>query len=115
MAAWARNFRLGWTVPYLWNSVWHEYEPDFIVRLFDERERDRAVHLMVECKGMPDEVSERKAQYVRDWWTPAVANSPEIPDWLKRWRFVELDHPDQSYYEIEQAISEAAIAFGIGI
>ena len=115
VAAWARNFRLGWTVPYLWNSVWHEYEPDFIVRLFDERERDRAVHLMVECKGMPDEVSERKAQYVRDWWIPAVANSPEIPDWLKRWRFVELDHPDQSYYEIEQAISEAAIAFGIGI
>lgn len=114
VTAWARNFRLGWTVPYLWNSVWHDYEPDFIVRLFDEEEGDRAVHLIVECKGIPDEVSEQKAKYVEEWWIPAVANSPEVPDWLSRWRYVELDHPDQSGYDLEQAISEAAIAFGIG-
>ena len=112
--AWARNFRLGWTVPYLWNSVWHDYEPDFILRLFDEREGDRAVHLMVECKGVPDDVSERKAQYVREWWIPAVANSPEIPRWLSRWCFVELDHPDQSWYDLDKAISQAAAAFEIG-
>ena len=114
VSAWARNFRLGWTVPYLWNSVWHDYEPDFIVRLFDEREGDQAVHLMVECKGVPDEVSERKAQYVREWWIPAVANSPEIPRWLSRWCFVELDHPDQSRYDLDKAISQAAAAFEIG-
>ena len=74
--AWARNFRLDWTVPYEINGVWHRYVPDFVVRLFGGRHSDDAVHLMLECKGVPDDVSEAKHSYVREWWIPAVANSP---------------------------------------
>ena len=77
--AWARNFRLDWTVPYEIGGVWHRYVPDFVVRLFGGSGSDDAVHLMLECKGAPDGVSEAKHSYVQDWWIPAVANSPETP------------------------------------
>ena len=60
MVSWARNFRLGWTVPYLWEGTWHRYEPDFVARLFAGRDDEDAVHLIVECKGVPDDHSDRK-------------------------------------------------------
>ena len=86
--AWVRNFRLGWDIPYLADGVWRSYEPDFVARI---RNRDGdPVHLIVECKGMPDEESATKACYVTDWWIPAVANSPQIPDFLRRWKFLEI-------------------------
>ena len=55
VVSWARNFRLGWTVPYLWEGTWHRYEPDFVARLFAGRDNEDAVHLIVECKGVPDD------------------------------------------------------------
>ena len=105
--AWARNFRLDWTVPYEIGGVWHRYVPDFIVRLFARRDSDDAVHLMLECKGAPDEVSEAKHGYVQDWWIPAVANSPETPPGLRRWRFAELTDLGLPDFELANAIEEA--------
>ena len=55
--------------------TWHRYEPDFVARLFAEREDDDAVHLIVECKGVPDAHSERKKQAVETRWIPAVQAS----------------------------------------
>ena len=94
MVSWARNFRLGWTVPYLWEGTWHRYEPDFVARLFAGREDDDAVHLVIECKGVPDDHSERKKQSITKRWIPAVQASPQLPMWLRRWSFVELDQPE---------------------
>ena len=105
--AWARNFRLDWTVPYEIGGVWHRYVPDFIVRLFGGRHSDDAVHLMLECKGVPDEVSEAKHSYVRDWWIPAVANSPETPKELRRWTFAELTDLGLPEFELANTIEEA--------
>ncbi len=86
--AWIRNFRLGWDIPYLYDGVWHSYEPDFVARLYDRT--GNPVHLIVECKGRPDEQSAAKARYVTDWWTVAVRNSAQIPAGLSRWGFVEI-------------------------
>ena len=105
--AWARNFRLDWTVPYEIRGVWHRYVPDFVVRLFGEGDSEDAVHLMLECKGVPDEVSEAKHSYVRDWWIPAVANSPETPRGLRRWTFAELTDIDMPGLELDNAIEQA--------
>ena len=104
---WARNFRLDWTVPYEIGGVWHRYVPDFVVRLFGGRHSDGAVHLMLECKGAPDEVSKAKHSFVEDWWFPAVANSPETPPGLRRWTFAELTDTDVPASELDQAIEEA--------
>ena len=105
--AWARNFRLDWTVPYEIDGIWHRYVPDFVVRLFGGRGSDEVVHLMLECKGMPDDVSEAKHRYVRDWWIPAVANSPETPPGLRRWSFAELTDTDAPAAELDRAIEQA--------
>ena len=100
--AWVRNFRLGWDIPYLYDGVWHSYEPDFVARL---RNRDGdPVHLIVECKGQPDEDSDTKARYVTDWWIPAVANSPQIPGPLRSWRFVEIRDKAMAYYALADSI-----------
>jgi len=102
--AWARNFRLDWTVPYEIDGVWHRYVPDFAVRLFGGRGSYDAVHLMLECKGQPDEVSEAKHRYVRDWWIPAVANSPETPPGLRHWTFCELTDTEAPAAELDRAV-----------
>ncbi|MCY4371838.1 MAG: DEAD/DEAH box helicase family protein [bacterium] len=100
--AWVRNFRLGWDIPYLEDGVWRSYEPDFVARI---RNRDGdPVHLIVECKGRPDEESETKARYVTEWWIPAVANSPQIPAHLRSWRFVEITDAAVGYHLISDEI-----------
>ena len=106
--AWARNFRLDWTVPYEIGGAWHRYVPDFVVRLFGGRHSHDAVHLMLECKGVPDEVSEAKHSYVQDWWIPAVANSPETPAGLRAWTFAELTDMGLPEVELDKAIEQAS-------
>lgn len=104
--AWVRNFRLGWDIPYLDDGVWHSYEPDFVARI---RNRDGdPVHLIVECKGRPDEESETKARYVKDWWIPAVVNSPQIPARLRRWRFLEITDAALGYHLLADEIERIA-------
>jgi len=110
VVSWARNFRLGWTVPYLWEGTWHRYEPDFVARLFADREDEDAVHLIIECKGVPDDHSERKKQAVTTRWVPAVQSSGQLPAWLRRWAFVELDEPDLLSADLNTAIKAARAA-----
>lgn len=105
--SWARNFRLGWTVPYLWEGTWHSYEPDFVARLFAGREDEDAVHLIIECKGAPDDHSGRKSQAVTRRWIPAVTASGQLPSWLRRWSFVELVEPGRLSADLNTAIRQA--------
>ena len=107
VTAWARNFRLGWTVPYLSDGTWRRYEPDFVARLFAEREDDDAVHLIVECKGAPDVQSERKRQAAESRWIPAVQASGQLPCWLRRWSFVELTELDRLAADLNEAVRQA--------
>ena len=53
-------------------------------------EDDQSVHLIVECKGAPDEQSRRKHLEVQSRWIPAVQSSRQLPNWLRRWHFAEL-------------------------
>ena len=107
VTGWARNFRLGWTVPYLWDGTWHRFEPDFVARLFAERDDEDAVHLIVECKGLPDDHSERKKQAVENRWIPAVQASGQLSAWLRRWRFVELTDPERLSADLNEAVRQA--------
>ncbi len=77
VAAWVRNYRLGWTIPYrdLKTGAQRQYEPDFVVRVNDESKVPRT--LILEVKGVVDDDSEHKAKAVRQWWLPAVNGSDE--------------------------------------
>ena len=97
MQAWARNFGLGWTVPYHFQGVWRSYHPDFVARLTD------GSHLIVECKGLPDDKSEATKEYVTDWWIPAVAGTPHLSH--PRWGFVELISIPLMSHQLDKAIN----------
>ena len=95
--AWARNYGLGWTLPYLYDGVWRRYEPDFVVRLFGGRETGDAVHLMIEGKGQPDDESAAKQRYVEDFWIPAVRNNDKLDPSLRRWAFTQIPASYEAY------------------
>ncbi|MDE2862808.1 MAG: DEAD/DEAH box helicase family protein [Chloroflexota bacterium] len=105
--AWVRNFRLGWTIPYVFASAQREYEPDFVARLFGDEEDLDCVHLLIEVKGVPDEQSDAKAAYVRDWWIPSVSNSPQVPAWLRSWVFVQIEDLGDAWRQLDRAIERA--------
>ena len=108
MTGWARNFRLGWTIPYLWEGAWHEYHPDFVARLFVGAEDDEAVHLIVECKGVGDDQDRRKRLETERQWIPAVQSSRQLPMWLRRWHFTELTDRNRVAVDLDAVIKQAA-------
>ena len=65
VCAWARNFRLGWRIPW-WDpasSSWRKYEPDFLVQLA----RESLHHVVVEMKGVENEASRAKQRAAERW------------------------------------------------
>ena len=97
MTAWARNYGLGWTLPYLHDGAWRRYEPDFVARLFGGREMGDAVHLMIEGKGQPDVESAAKQDYVENYWIPAVRNNDKLDPSLRRWAFTQIPASYEAY------------------
>ena len=97
VTAWARNYGLGWTLPYLYDGVWRRYEPDFVARLFGGRGSGDAVYLMIEGKGQPSGESDAKQHYVEDYWIPAVRNSDKFGPSLRRWAFTQIPDSYEAY------------------
>ena len=90
VTAWARNYGLGWTLPYLYDGAWKRYEPDFVARLFGQRKTGDAIYLMIEGKGQPDDESAAKQHHVEDYWIPAVRNNDKLDPSLQRWAFTQI-------------------------
>ncbi len=97
VTAWARNYGLGWTVPYLHDGAWRRYEPDFVARLFGGRDTGDAVYLMIEGKREPDDKSAAKREYVERYWIPAVRNDPNLTPSLRRWAFTQIPESYEAY------------------
>ena len=87
VVAWARNYRLGWQIPYLdrRTGIWRVYEPDFVAQLEDDDKGPR--YIIIEYKGQEDLDSKAKAEAVERWWIPAVANSDD-PACAGTWKYV---------------------------
>lgn len=99
---WARNFRLGWQIPYLdkRNGYWRSYFPDFVARV---RSHGDPLHLVIEFKGMSGEDSDTKKKYVKNWWLPAVNNSDD--DSCKgEWRYVFINDEHSILETLNRAI-----------
>ena len=98
---WARNFQLGWTIPYFRDGVWRRYEPDFVAVLNGD------VNLIVECKGVYDEKAEAAERWTREHWIPSVAGTTELPDELRRWAYTVIDDPTAVLHQLDRAITSA--------
>lgn len=98
ISAWARNFRLGWKIPYLDQSrgVWKNYVPDFVARIRHGPGKDEQVHLVIEYKGQVGEDSDKKTKAVEEWWLPSVNGSSD-PCCAGEWRYVFIEREDDIY------------------
>ena len=100
VTAWARNFQLGWTIPYRSDGVWHLYTPDFAARL------DNGLNLIIEGKGRPDPKWEHKKRFVIEHWIPSVAKTEAIDPELRRWGLVELNETQRVRTDLDKAIRD---------
>ena len=105
VARWARNFQLGWTIPYHHEGSWRRYEPDFVAVL---RAPDGGeVNLIVECKGVMDEKAEAAEQWTNEHWIPCVEATADLPDSLRRWHYDFILEHDSVRHDLDELIRTA--------
>ena len=109
IAAWARNFRLDWQIPWFdkEQGLWREYRPDFVARVSgagaDGGGPER--HLIIECKGRLYEGPEveAKREAVEQWWIPAVEQDDGT---YGQWRYCYITEDTDPAAAISAAIAE---------
>ena len=76
VSRWVRNERLGWTIPYRWDGMNRQYEPDFIAvaPMADGRE----LHIVIEVKGLEYPGDAEKRRWTQEYWLPAINAHPEF-------------------------------------
>ncbi len=79
--AWARNFSLGWSLPYHFDGAWRLYEPDFVARL------GNGLNVIIECKGVADDKARAAGAWTIGHWIPAMAGTAQLPEELRRWAY----------------------------
>lgn len=96
--AWARNLHLGWTIPWLdERSTWHDYVPDFVVKLKDCPKTGSKRHIVLEGKGYDDQHWHEKRAAVLDYWLPGV-NASTDDACAGKWTLLEV-RPDNKMVE----------------
>ena len=100
VAAYVKNERLGFTIPYTVDGEERQYHPDFVVRLDDGRGADELLTLVVEVTGERKRDKAAKVATAQALWVPAVNNHGGFG----RWAFVEITDP----WDTEAAIRGAA-------
>ena len=106
VAAYAKNDRLGFSIPYIHEGRTHDYVPDFLVRLKRAEGEDFDRVLVVEVSGgqksahSPGSVKV-KASTARDSWCPAVNNHGGFG----RWGYVEITNPNLIRNDLDAAIA----------
>lgn len=102
VAAYVKNERLGFTIPYVHQGRSHEYVPDFLVRLVGEEGDEVVRTLIVEVSGTQKSPgpTKAKAETARDQWCAAVNNWGEFG----RWGYVEVHDPWKEWPRLDSAI-----------
>jgi len=102
VAAYVKNDRLGFTIPYAIQGRSHEYIPDFLVRLKPRDEDDPARTLIVEVSGTlkKAEPTKEKADTARGLWVPAI----NAHGGFGRWGYAELTNPKTFRADLVTAI-----------
>jgi type III restriction enzyme len=101
VAAYVKNERLGFTIPYVHEGRTHDYIPDFLVRLVTEPD-DVERTLIIEVSGSRKSPgpTAAKAETARNQWCAAVNNWGEFG----RWGYVEVHNPAQAAKLLGEAI-----------
>ena len=100
--AWARNFRLGWSIPWLDTKTgdWHNYEPDFVVSASGTK---TPLRLVIEFKGLTDRQAIEKGKFTEEWWCEALNGQRQPND--PEWRYVFIENRNQIRKAIDEALN----------
>ena len=108
--AWARNFRLGWSIPWYdpLHARWHDYEPDFIARVPRENGADGCGHLIVEVKGERDLRSDEKMRAALTWCERVTRGA--TGETAGPWRYKLIDDYETAGIELINAVNELRVS-----
>ena len=83
--AWARNFGLGFSIPWFDDAQqsWREMDPDFVARVKGKEKLRLAIEFKGLRRGEPEE--EAKRRYLEEWWCPAVSGHRKHGAWKSVW------------------------------
>jgi len=84
--SYVKNDHLGFTIPYEWQGVRHEYYPDYLIRL--RQKTGKELKVILEVKGFETE-RDRQKEIAAERWVKAVNYHGEFG----RWAFVVCRHP----------------------
>ena len=99
VAAYVKNDRLDFEIPYTYEGRERRYLPDFVVRIDDACPNSRAgkLNLIVEVSGEARDDKAAKTDTIEKLWVPAVNNARRFG----RWAFVEITDPYQAMSTIQ--------------
>jgi len=89
VVCYAKNFQLGFTIPYTLDGQEHSYIPDYLISLDDGHGPDDLLHLILEVSGEAKKEKAAKVSTARTLWVPAVNNHGGFG----RWAFIEIVDP----------------------
>ena len=98
--AYARNYGMGFEVPYRYRAERRTYIPDFIVQVNDGAET--LTNVVVEIKGLRDEAAKAKKETMETYWVPGVNGLGAFG----RWAFAEFTDIDQIENEFNAVVSD---------
>lgn len=87
VVCYAKNYNMGFMIPYTFNGEEHNYIPDFIIRIKDQN--PDPLNLIVEVTGEKKKDKIAKVEAARTLWVPAVNNHGGFG----RWAFLEISDP----------------------
>jgi type III restriction enzyme len=90
VAAWAKNVRLDFTIPYQHNGAGHAFIPDFLCRLRDTAGAPSDEYVIVEVKGLERE-ADRSKDVGAKRWIDAVNHWGKL-GW---WRYAKIRTPHE--------------------
>jgi len=89
VVCYAKNFQLGFAIPYTLDGQEHAYIPDYLIHLDDGHGSDDLLHLILEVSGEAKKEKAAKVSTARNLWVPAVNNHGGFG----RWAFIEIVDP----------------------
>jgi len=89
VVCYAKNFQLGFAIPYTLDGQEHSYIPDYLIDLNDGHGPDDLLHLILEVSGEAKKEKAAKVSTARTLWVPAVNNHGGFG----RWAFIEIVDP----------------------
>jgi len=96
----AKNFQLGFTIPYTFNGEDRSYLPDYLIRIDDGHGRDDLLNLVLEVSGEARKDKAAKVETARNLWVPAINNHGAFG----RWAFLEIVDPWDAQNTIRAAL-----------